>query len=154
MNWIKQLLIGAMLTVQSYFPSKEQSLEPIETEQGELNPQRKWTRFDYLIHHDDVTPEEEEDLFSDDPERIMRAEAAIFQRQEEFQEVWDNKELLKEIFQEDYLGAANFDRPQVTTEDFDELDIEGFEGVNPVTGDLEYIRFDDLEEWQNNEPER
>lgn len=157
MKFLRDLFIAAMFTLNRYMPAQDKGItdELVETE---LEPVKQMDEWDRLMHHDDVTKEEEGMLFSNDPEKIHMAQEQIFQRQAEFQEVWDDKDKLKELFQEPYLKDADFEKPQTPMhekegwEDDDDMP-ETFIGYNE-NGDLEEVRFDDLPEWQNGHPDR
>lgn len=100
MNFIKRLLVAISLTLSRetrLYP--EQSLEHT-TEQEEPQPERdEWNR---MLHHDDVNPYERVLLGSDDPKDIKAARDAIFQREAEFQEWWDDKETRNKAFYGEY----------------------------------------------------
>ena len=153
MNFLKNLFVSAALTISRYLPNQDQGVLT-DTTQGEQEPQREQDEWYDLIHHDDVTPEEEMMLMSDDPKQILQARQQIEKRQAEFQEIWDDVERRREIFQAGYLGDADVNRSQTPMhlregwEDDDDMP-ETFIGVNQETGDLEEIGFDELPEWQN-----
>ena len=160
MKLLKNILVSAMLSIGSYFPSKERELEDTESSMqidGQLEPRRVMDEWDEMLHHDDVTEQEIEELFSDDPEVVMARELEVLQRQAEFLQMWNDKDTRREKFQSAYLKNANLDRIQRTMdqlsgwedddhmpESFLSYDDEG----NPV-----FVRFDDLPEWRNvNDP--
>ena len=157
LKFFKQLVVSSALVLSSYFRNTDgrHSGDPTELSEldEELEPVRAMDDFDKWFHHDDVTPEEEEMLFSNDPEKILEAHQAITERQEHVNEIYHNKELLRAMIQEPWVKPADMNQEQKPTEemlgweDDDELP-ETFIGYNE-DGDLEEIRFDDLPEWQH-----
>lgn len=154
---IKQLMVSAMLVLESYFNRNRKShvLTP-STLEGELEPEpvRQEDDWDKWMHHDDVTPEEQADLFSDDPEKILSAEARIFERQKEFHEFWNNNQLRRRTFQDAYLKDADLNRPQTPMDDREGWGDEDekamtFIGIDPLTGELGEVYFDSIPEWRN-----
>lgn len=97
MNYLKGLLISAMLTLSKIIsPPDEQGRAWEMSDLQEPEAERdEWQR---MMHHDDVTPMERAWLESEDPEDIKRAQDAIFQRQEEFNAWWDDKDTRNKAF--------------------------------------------------------
>ena len=153
MNWIKSLFVSAMLTLSRYMPNQEYA-QPQETIQPQVEPEKEMDEWNQWLHHDDVSKEEIDMLYSGDPEQMKMAQEAIRVRQEEFQNFWNDPELRKEVFWGGEMPEVDLNREQRPMheregwEDDDDMP-ETFIGINEVTGELEEIRFDELEEWQN-----
>lgn len=155
MSFIKDLMISAMLTLNTFLsPQTRGLLEDSAVLVPEEEAKRIEDEWDRLMHLDDVTLDEEEMLCSDDPEQILQAQQQIEERQKEFQGIWDDKEYRKQLFQEAYLKDADLEREQVPMEqregwEDDEDMPETFIGIDEVSGELHEIRFDQLDEWRN-----
>ena len=150
-TFIRNLFVGAMLSLSQYIPQHRQAGVLQDTEQGELEPVKQMDEWNSWLHHDDVTKEEEAMLFSDDPEQIKMAQEQIAIRTAEADEFFKS-DRCKEVFQAGYLKDADWTKPQTPMherEGWEDDDMpETFIGISPVTGDIEEIAFDELEEWR------
>ena len=103
MNILKKLFIAAHMTWSSYFPNTKESDVIVEAAEQQ-EPQPEMNEAQRMMHHDDVTPIEQQMLYSGDPNQIQMAREAIFIREAEVKAWWADKDnRMKDI-----LGHSDF----------------------------------------------